>query len=119
VNAVECLAQAHALGDDDQLAINSFVDEFRRASKDLQLSLVEAPIVQSGRLEGLVAAVVSFLSAEAGIVAPAWVRGIRSPSPWFVLPARTFEMRVRLMLESPPPFKNRGVFVPENYLGRA
>lgn len=119
MNAAACLAQAQALGDDYQLAINAFVDEFRRASREQQVTLVETPIVQAGRLEALVAGVVSFLSAEAGIVAPAWVHGITSPSPWFVLPARSFEMRVRLMLESPPPFRNRGVYVPENYLSRA
>ncbi len=56
---------------------------------------------------------------EAGIPQPSWVEHVTSPAPYFVLPARSFAMRVRLLLESPPPFRNRGVFVPENYLARA
>jgi hypothetical protein len=115
----DCLVQARLLGDHYQLAINSFADDFRRAPVELKQALVATPIAQGQWLEALLAAVVSYLCHEAGIPQPPWVEHVTSPAPHFVLPARSFEMRVRLMLESPPPFRNRRVFVPENYLSRA
>lgn len=119
MTAAEALAQARGLGADYQLAINAFADEFRRAPDPTKRSLVATPIAQGGWLEALVSAVVSYLCHEAGVAQPPWVEGVTSPAPFFVLPARSFAMRVRLMLESPPPFRNRGIFVPENYLSRA
>ena len=115
----EYLAQARALGEDYQLAINALADEFRRAPEEAKRALVETSIPQGEWLEALFAAVVSYLCHEACIPPPAWVEGITSPTPHFVLPARGFAMRARLLLESPPPFRNRQVFVPENYLRRA
>jgi hypothetical protein len=34
-------------------------------------------------------------------------------------PARSFALRLRLMLEAPPPFRARNVFVPATFLARA
>ena len=119
MNIADCLVQAHLLGDGYQLAINSFADEFRRVPIEVKQALVATPIAQGQWLEALLAAVVSYLCHEAGIPQPSWVEHVTSPAPHFVLPARSFAMRVRLLLESPPPFRNRGVFVPEDYLSRA
>jgi hypothetical protein len=119
MTARECVAEAVRVGERFQLAINTFVDEFRRSDEAARVAMICDPIAQPGRLEGLVAGVVSALCRETRTPAPAWLQQIGSPEPFFAFPARSFELRLRLMIESPPPFRVRNVFVPENYLSRA
>jgi hypothetical protein len=119
MTARECLQQARQSGPHYQRAINAFVDAFRRAGTAERRAMILAPLATSGTLEGLVAAVVSALCREVTLDPPDWVGVTGSPEPFFALPAASFEMRLRLMIESPPAFRIRRVFVPENYLSRA
>jgi hypothetical protein len=119
MTAAECLQAARTAGPSFQQPINAFVDAFRRANAEQRERMTQDPISAAGELEGLVAAIVSSLCREVGMTPPAWVAVTRSPDPFFAFPAKSFALRVRLMLESPPAFRARNVFVPENYLARA
>jgi len=119
MKAIESLAEASALGSEFQQAVNEFIDAFRRAPPAERSEMVRDPIIRCGSLEGLIAAVVSALCREVGMPAPRWVETIGSPEPFFAFPAKSYALRVRLMFESPAPFRIRNVFVPENYLSRA
>lgn len=103
-----------------QLTLMAFVDAFRRADVNTkQRMLEEAPAELTGRNEGLVAAVASALCRETEMTPTDWVGKTSSREPYFLPNAKSTALRARLMLESPPPFKIRNIFVPENFLHRA
>ncbi len=97
-----------------------FVDTFRRADEKTRWDMIQdAPGLLQGKNEGLTAATISALCREVEMDVPEWVGNCGSPEPYFVFPAKSLQLRLLLMLESPAPFHIRKVFVPENFLSRA
>ena len=119
MNADELIATCQRDRMHFQLHVNDFLDEFRRSEPAVRAGMVAAAPTTAGPFEGLVAAVVSALCCETAMEAPLWIASTASPVPFFVMPAKSFALRLRLMLESPPPFRARNVFVPETYMSRA
>jgi hypothetical protein len=104
---------------DYQIRVNAFLDEFREAPVAVRREMVAAAPERDGWAAGLVAAICDVLCRESGIELPEWAQRTGSPHPFFAFSARSYELRVRLMLESPPAFRARKVFVPQNFMTRA
>lgn len=99
--------------------VNAFIDEFRSANAATRdAMIVEAPAGED-EFAGLAAATIDALCREVDQPIPEWIKWTRSPKPFFAFPAQGYALRVRLMLESPPAFRSRNVFVPATYLSRA
>jgi hypothetical protein len=121
LTAAECYERLLRFGTpaERQLVLNQFIDDFRRADPSERARAVEVAIPTIDSLAALVAATAESLCVEAGSDVPSWLQGIVSPEPYFAFGAKSFSLRVRLMIDSPPAFKVRRVFVPSTFLDRA
>lgn len=120
MTALECYSlTTGAQAAERQLLLNQFIDDFRRATPSARWAAIAEPIVPNDSLAALLAATVETLCVEVESRPPPWVATKVSPEPFFAFDAKSFPLRVRLMIESPPAFKLRRVFVPDNFLQRA
>jgi hypothetical protein len=118
------VAQWTAQGQPFDFCLANFLDECKNSS-DHAAALAEAPELlgpvwgEPGRVQdAYLAATAEELGREWQVALPRWVmaeeRHLRRP--WFASPLAA--LRAVLLLESPPGFRSRNLFVSENALSR-
>jgi hypothetical protein len=118
------VAALAARGDSFDRCLANFLDEFYTAPSAAALS--DAPVLlapQAGELGGVqdayIAATAEELARRFSLPQPNWTVGEdrQLHRPWFA--TRLGALRAVLLLESPPAFRARNLFVSENALARA
>ena len=113
-----------AKGDSFDRCLANFLDEFYAAPSALALEVEPALLApefgELGRVQdAYLAATAEELARRFSLAQPDWLskecRHLRRP--WFVTPLAA--LRAVLLLESPPAFRARNLFVSENALSRA
>lgn len=103
------------------IKIANFVDEFRRASHDQKLKMVEKPELHFKKRihNSYFAASVEYLCLESHIPIPGWVHNKKYflKEPFFA--GGLESLKAFLLVESPLPFRRRNIFVSGNALARA
>jgi hypothetical protein len=98
----------------------NFVDEFRIASRDRKIEMVEKPGLHFKKRihNSYFAASVEYLCLESHIPIPGWVHNKKYflEEPFFA--GGLESLKAFLLVESPLPFRRRNIFVSENALGR-
>lgn len=118
------IASRSACGDSFDRCLANFLDEFYAAPQAAALAdppLLLAPQLGSpGRVQdAYLAATAEELARRFNLPTPAWAGSDERTlhSPWFATPLAA--LRAVLLLESPPAFRSRNLFVSENALSRA
>jgi len=118
------VAARAAQGDCFDRSLANFLDEFYAAPNAAALAAVPALLApQFGELgrvqDSYLAATAEELAGRFNLPHPSWTTGETRQlrSPWFATPLAA--LRALLLLESPPAFRSRNLFVSGNALSRA
>jgi hypothetical protein len=118
------VARLAAQGDSFDRCLANFLDEFYTAPNAEALAEKPPPLApEIGDLgqvqDAYLAAVAEELARRFNLQPPAWMNDPERAlhRPWFATPLAA--VRTVLLLESPPGFRSRNIFVSENALSRA
>ncbi len=104
-------------------AMRDFLDRFRASpSFDLiaqEPEFLEPSLKDGGRADAFLASTAAFLAHKHNLPMPTWAKGTARAldQPWFA--AKSHNLRMVLLQESPAAFRVRNLFVSANALHRA
>jgi hypothetical protein len=104
-------------------SLRDFLDRFRETpSSDLiakEPKLLEPQLNDGGRADAFLASTAAYLAHQHHLPVPSWASGNSRAleKPWFA--AKTHNLRMILLQESPAAFRVRNLFVSANALSRA
>ena len=117
------VAQLASTGQSFDLCLANFLDEFYAAPNESSLSespeLLAPRFGDPGRVQdAYLAATAEYLAAAHHLSIPSWVlhETRKLHRPWFA--SQLASLRAVLLLESPPSFRSRNLFISENALTR-
>jgi hypothetical protein len=118
------VAELAACGDSFDRCLANFLDEFYAAPSSHALMTEPAPLAPRfadlGRVQdAYLAATAEELARQFNLQRPTWIDAEmrKLHRPWFA--SSLGALRAVLLLESPPAFRSRNLFVTENALARA
>lgn len=114
------VAALAAQGDSFDRCLANFLDEFYAAALAAAPVLLAPQFGELGRVQdAYIAATAEELARRFSLPQPDWTVGEDRllHRPWFATPLAA--LRAVLLLESPPAFRSRNLFVSENALSRA
>ena len=118
------VAALAAAGDSFDRSLANFLDEFYASPNSAALAAVPALLApqfaEAGHVQdAYLAATAEELARRFSLAQPSWTVGETRQlhRPWFATPLAA--VRAVLLLESPPAFRARNLFVSENALSRA
>lgn len=104
-------------------SLRDFLDRFREAASSELIAeepeLLEPLLRDGGRADAFLASTAAYLATQHQLPVPTWASGSSRAlaKPWFA--AKTHNLRMILLQESPTAFRIRNLFVSANALSRA
>lgn len=114
------VARRVAAGDELRAAVADFLDDLRlaRGTSDVVNRISEEPPQVDPHTDAYLAAIAEHIGMRHEVAAPAWALSSSRFLDHFWWPTQVTGLRARTIVESPPAFRRRGIFIGATALTR-